>query len=598
MIYVCKVCGYKYDESKEQLSFTELSDDWVCPVCGVKKNMFEAFPEVDNTKNAQTSESDSESTTSEVLAQTLSNWGVKWVFGMVGHSNLGVADAIRKQASSGDMNFIGIRHEGAAAFAVSAYGKLMYKPAACLTIAGPGATNLITGVYDAKLDSAPAIALTGQIPASELGYYAFQEIDLAKPFADAVCARVDLSATARVGDLTSEACRSAILNSAPVQIVLPDDIQTLKTTSQPASPDGRIFSSSASPSFTEMERAAELLKESHKPFVVIGAGCARAIDSVLSFVEEFDIPFATTYRAKGYLPDSHPLACGVIGRSGTSISALLSSDCDLIIGLGCGFSKHSEIPKNKKTLQIDINPRALGRLRKVECGLAGDVAETLPMLSSILRGKTNFENRRSAISTEWEAWRAEKSKRAAKSEVGAIAPADVCYALTKTIPENAIVSVDVGNVAYSFGRYFEVKNQRMLLSFYLGSIGVGLPSAMGAWCASQEYGSIVEGRPVVAVVGDGGLGQYLAEWSTISKYAMDIKCVVFNNSELAKISLEQRNAHFNVWETSLKNPSFAEFAKLCGTKSVQISDPAKMEEQLAFAMSEKGAVMIEIAVAP
>ncbi len=592
MIYVCKICGYKYDESKEQTTFAQLPDDWTCPVCGVKKNMFEPLAESVATENSQ------DSTASDVLAQTLSNWGVKWVFGMVGHSNLGVADAIRKRVANGDMKFIGIRHEGAAAFACSAYGKLMGKPAACLTIAGPGATNLITGLYDAKLDSAPIIALTGQIPASELGYYAFQEIDLSKPFSDAVGACFNLSTTARVGDLTSEACRSSILTKSPSQIILPDDIQTMKTTSRASTPNGRLFASASSPSFDELEKAADIIRKSRKPFIVIGAGCARAMDKVFSFAEELNIPVATTYRAKGYIPDSHSLACGVIGRSGTSVSALLSSECDLIIGLGCGFSKHSEIPKGKKTLQIDINSRALGRLREIEFGLTGDIAETLPMLASILRAKTNFEDRRAQISAEWENWRAKKSARASKSELGAIDSALACDALTKTIPNNAIVSVDVGNVAYSFGRYFEVEDQRMLLSFCLGSIGVGLPSAMGAWCASNEEDSDFKGRPVVAVVGDGGLGQYLSEWTTVAKYGMDIKCVVFNNSELAKISLEQRNAHFDVWETSLKNPSFAEFAKLCGTKAVRITDPAKMQEQLAEAMSEKGAVLIEISVAP
>ena len=166
--------------------------------------------------------------------------------------------------------------------------------------------------------------------------------------------------------------------------------------------------------------------------------------------------------------------------------------------------------------------------------------------------------------------------------------------MTKSVPQNAIISVDVGNVAYSLGRYFESANQRFLLSFYLGSIGVGLPSAIGAWCASQEENSPVKNRPVVAVVGDGGLGQYLTEWTTVAKYNMDIKCVVFNNSELAKISLEQRNAHYDVWETSLVNPSFAEFAKLCGTNAVRLTNPETLEQDLQKAISQKGACLIEI----
>ncbi len=596
MIYTCKVCGYEYDEATENVPFAELPDSWVCPVCGVGKNLFEA--KIDSSNNEQTPIVKENPTISEVLADTLANWGVRWVFGMVGHSNLGAADAIRKKVASGDMNFIGIRHEGAASFACSAYGKLMGKPAACLTIAGPGATNLLTGLYDAKLDSSPVIALTGQIPASELGYYAFQEIDLSKPFSDAVGSQFDLSSTMRVGDLVSEACRNSILKKSPSQIILPDDIQVMKTDSTLGNPDGRCLVSSASPSFAELEKTADFIKSSTRPMIIVGAGCVKAMRAVIDFAETLNIPMVTTYRAKGYLPDSHPLACGVIGRSGTTVSATISSECDLIIGLGTSFSKHSEVPKNKKILQIDNNVFALGRLRKIDCGLVGDIAETMPILLSILRGKTNFVSQGDEISSLWESWRAEKSKRAKNSKLGAIDPVAACESLSKYIPKNAIVSVDVGNVAYSFGRYFEATDQRMLLSFYLGSIGVGLPSAMGAWCAANENDSDYKGRPVVAVVGDGGLGQYLSEWTTVAKNSMDIKCVVFNNSELAKISLEQRNAKFDVWETSLRNPSFAEFAKLCGTKAVRISDPEKLDEQLSAAMSEDGAVMIEIDIVP
>ena len=592
MKYVCKVCGYTYDESKENIAFAQLPDSWVCPVCGVGKNMFEAIveqPTQEPSTNTQTE------TLSETLAQTLSNWGVKWVFGMVGHSNLGTADAIRKQTQKGDMNFVAIRHEGAGAFAASGYGKLMDKPSAVLTIAGPGATNLLTGVYDASLDSAPLIALTGQIPTKELGWKAFQEIDLEKSFADAVSAQYTLSANSQVGDLATSACRNAILKKSPVQIILPDDVQVVPSSQKAGSPQGTIFSARPSPSFAEMESASEILKSAKLPIIVVGNGCKNAMKEVLNFAETLSIPIATTYRAKGFLPDTHPLACGVIGRSGTAVANRIASDSDLIIGLGCSFSKHSEIPKGKKIVQIDINANSLGRLRRIDCGLVGDIAETLPMLCSMLKQKTSYLPREAEISAFWEEWRIEKTKRANAID-NAITPACVCQALSKTVPQNAIVSVDVGNVAYSVGRYFESTDQRFLLSFYLGSIGVGLPSAIGAWCATQEKDSPMRNRPVVAIVGDGGLGQYLAEWTTVAKYNMDIKCVVFNNSELAKISKEQRNAHYDVWETSLVNPSFAEFAKLCGTNAVRLSNPETLEQDLVKAMSEKGACLIEIII--
>lgn len=219
------------------------------------------------------------------------------------------------------------------------------------------------------------------------------------------------------------------------------------------------------------------------------------------------------------------------------------------------------------------------------------------MLAEKLRGNVVVENPCGEIAALWAEWRAEKSRRAAQSSRGRIAPAAVCEALTQTVPANAIVSVDVGNVAYSFGRYFEARDQRVLLSFYLGSIGVGLPAAIGAWCAAQDDETL-RGRPVVAVVGDGGLGQYLTEWTTVVRRGMDIKCVVFNNAELAKISLEQRNARVDVWETSLCNPDFAEFAKLCGSAGITIDDPAQLADGLSRAFATRGPVLINVLTNP
>lgn len=601
MIYECKVCGYRYDESKESVKFASLPSDWVCPVCGVGKDMFAAVEDasVKDTAASSAVQADSSGlkTASDVLAQTMANWGVRWVLGMVGHSNLGMAEAIRRCVDAGKMRYIGIRHEGAAAFACSAYGKLTAKPAACITIAGPGATNLITGLADAHLDRAPVIALTGQVPSKDMGLYAFQEIDLLSAFKEVAVSRQILQSGSDFGELMTTACRSAIANGDVSQIALPDDMQVLDANgSLPSKPDGALFSPPVLPPDSEISKAASMICAASRPVIIMGNGCRAAIGWVMELAEKLNCPVMTTYRAKGFVADSHPLACGVVGRSGTPVSAKFMSESDLIIGLGMGFSRHSEISKNKKILQIDRDPRAIGRLRRVDFGLVGDMAASLEKIVGQIYYAQSI-NMRGEIAAQWAAWREEKSRRAAKSLPGAISQAAVCAALSKYVEPTAIVSVDVGNVAYAFGRYFECKNQRMLLSWYLGSIGVGLPSAMGAWCATREDGEY-EGRQVVAVVGDGGIGQYLAEWTTVVKNNMDIKCVVFNNSELAKISLEQQKAKMDVWQTSLLNPSFAEFSKLCGGEGVRIDNPEKLDGQLSEALKKDGPVMIEIMTNP
>ena len=454
MIYECKVCGYRYDESKESVKYASLPSDWDCTVCGVGKDMFAAVEDasVKDTAASSAVQADSSGlkTASDVLAQTMANWGVRWVLGMVGHSNLGMAEAIRRCVDAGKMRYIGIRHEGAAAFACSAYGKLTAKPAACITIAGPGATNLITGLADAHLDRAPVIALTGQVPSKDMGLYAFQEIDLLSAFKEVAGSRQILQSGSDFGELMTTACRSAIANGDVSQIALPDDMQVLDANgSLPSKPDGALFSPPVLPPDSEISKAASMICAASRPVIIMGNGCRAAIGWVMELAEKLNCPVMTTYRAKGFVADSHPLACGVVGRSGTPVSAKFMSESDLIIGLGMGFSRHSEISKNKKILQIDRDPRAIGRLRRVDFGLVGDMAASLEKIVGQIYYAQSI-NMRGEIAAQWAAWREEKSRRAAKSLPGAISQAAVCAALSKYVEPTAIVSVDVGAKVHGF----------------------------------------------------------------------------------------------------------------------------------------------------
>ncbi len=596
MIYVCKLCGYEYDEDAEKIPFKDLDARWLCPVCGAPKDLF--APAGDGAHMAQpvgVTASARPLTASDAVMRSLSKCGLKWAFGMVGHSNLGLAQAIKDLCDAGKMNFVPIRHEGAAAFAASAYGKLTGRPAACLTIAGPGSTNLMTGLYDAKLDSAPLVALTGQIPTKEIGRYAFQEIDLMRVFADAALAQFFITAGSDFAKAAREAYEGAAVKKGVAQIMMPDDVQTHELSGYAyAAAAPRLRSHNPPPSPADIEKAARMLSEAKRPVLLLGEGARGAEDAALAFAETFNMPVMTTYRARGLVDESHQLCCGVCGRSGTPVSARFVDLCDCVLALGANFSNHTSIPKDKRAIQVDTNPQTLGRLHPVECPVFGGAAETLEALTPALKKlKAHFMDPREDISALKAAWKIEKQNRAAESGKGAITNALILGALSDKIPEDAIISIDVGNVAYDFGRYFEGRRQRILLSWYLGSIGCGLPAAMGAWCATQEEGEF-KGRSVFAIVGDGGLGQYLAEWTSVVKSGMDIKCVVLNNSELGKISAEQKSAHMEVWQTGLINPNFAEFSRLCGGGGVRIADPEKLEVQLAEALSLKGPAIIEI----
>lgn len=617
MVYRCTVCGYEYDEASEGKSWDSLPDNWICPVCGVGKELFEKIqteeapikqeearaPQPADTSAASCAASETPSelaqpnaTSSDICAETMANWGVKWVLGMVGHSNLGMADAIRRQVENGKMRYIGIRHEGAAAFACSAYGKLSGNPAACISIAGPGSTNLLTGLCDAALDSAPAIALTGQVPSSIEGLKIFQDINLRDALHAATPAQFEMYKGSKFGRLAAKVCTEAIDRKCAAQLIMPDDVQVL-----PASPDDvairplkSVARAAETFSETSLREAADIIANAQFPVILMGRGCRGAAHKVEELAEMLGCPVMTTYPAKGIIPDSHPLSCGVQGLSGTAVSAKFMARADCVVAFGTGLSRHTSVPAGKKVVQIDSDSNAIGRRYPVEAAIIGDVSEVAPALFDYLKDSFKSKDSRKDIEIEWAKWRAEKAARASKSAKGAIDPAAVAAALSKYAPADAIISVDVGNVAYSFGRYFEAKDQSFIGSWYLGSIGFGLPGAIGAWCASQEPDGQFFGRPVVAVVGDGGLGQYLCEWTTVAKYSMNIKCVVYNNSELGKISAEQKLAHMSVWETDLHNPSFAEFARLCSTTGILADNPDTLDSKVEEFFHVDGPAILEV----
>jgi thiamine pyrophosphate-dependent acetolactate synthase large subunit-like protein len=221
----------------------------------------------------------------------------------------------------------------------------------------------------------------------------------------------------------------------------------------------------------------------------------------------------------------------------------------------------------------------------------GDVGVTAAALSDALRTDPALVDQRPELAERWSVWRTEKARRAAAPAHGRVSAAAVFHELNGLVPENAVLTVDVGNHAYSFGRYFEPTAQAVLMSGYLGSIGFGFPAAMGAWAAAPD-------RPIVAVTGDGGFGQYLADFTTAVKYDMNITHILLNNGELAKISEEQRSSEYAVWQTSLHNPSFAEFARDCGAYGRRVSDASELNSAIAEALSHPGPALVEILTDP
>ena len=536
-------------------------------------------------------------TVSDVMAKSMVNWGVRWVWGMVGHSNLGLADAIRRREEAGEMTFVGIRHEGAASFAASAYGKLTGRPAACLSIAGPGATNLLTGLWDANVDRSPVLALTGQVDTQVLGPGAFQEVDLQAAFGKVAQWSQPVLHSSKHAELINLACKSAILNRGVSHLIFPDEVQVLPADegSGPGGPAGRLTRRTIAPPADALEEATTLLKGAERPVIIVGHGARFNMDRITAVAERLNCPVVTTFKAKGLISDTHPLGCGVLGRSGTPIASWFMNESDLLLVLGASFSNHTGITDKKPTIQVDFDPMALGKFHAVDVPVWGEIGITVDLLArAVAEDGAASADHRGEIADRWRIWRAEKARRVADDRGEGVNSAAIFAALTRAVDDAAILTIDVGNNAYSFGRYFECRRQAVLMSGYLGSIGFAYPAALGAWAATREEGTPFSGRQVVAVSGDGGYGQYLAEITTAVKYGMNITHLVLNNDELGKISKEQRAGSLDVWQTSLHNPDFSEYAKLCGAFGIRVRDASELDDALARALAYDGPATVEV----
>src|SRR6266516_7447384 len=397
-------------------------------------------------------------TVADVLVETLVGFGVTHVFGMVGHSNLGFADAMRRAEQRGELTYIGIRHEGAASFAASAYGKLTGRPAACFAIAGPGSTNLLTGVYDAKLDGAPVVAISGQVPSKVLGRGAFQDLDLSAVFRDVAVSTTTVHAESDHAELAALAVKRAVDGRGVAHLVLPDEVQVLPSDQGPAAPAGRLTARRILPDGESLTRAAALVRDARRPVLIVGHGARVARDQIQSMAERLGAPVLTTFKAKGLISDSHPLGAGVLGRSGTPVASWLMNEADLLIVIGASFSNHTGIAAYKPIVQIDDAHTAIGRFDAVTEHLLGDAALTVAALDARITD-ARAEDQTADVAARWSIWREEKARRVADDRGAGVSAAAVFDALARHLPGDAVVTVDVGNHAYSLGRYLESAGQ-------------------------------------------------------------------------------------------------------------------------------------------
>lgn len=523
--------------------------------------------------------------TGEVVTDLLIDWGIHHLYGMPGDSINELIRDLRKREE--ELSFIQVRHEEVGALSAASYAKLTGNVGVCLSIGGPGAVHLLNGLYDAKADSAPVLALVGQVQSEEVGTGAFQEINLERMFDDVAVYNQRVQTSAQLPDLINKALRAAYTNKGVSVLVIPDDLiaEKQKSTSQLTSSvhtKPQIF-----PSESSLLDARQALEHAEKPIILAGKGAAHAREELLGFAEQIKSPIILSLLAKGVIPDNHPYCLGQHGQIGTKPAYQAMMETDLLIMVGTSFPYRDFLPDNVKAIQLDIDPNRIGNHYPIDIGLAGDAKQTLHWLTEHVREKED-DQYLIKYQEQMEQWRINVQKQKKETSNPLHGP-QVMYALEKVMASDAIVSCDVGNVTVWVARFLPFVHQKMIISGWLATMGSGLPGAIAAQKAYPE-------RQVITVCGDGGFAMVMQDFVTAVKYDLPIKVIILNNSKIGMIQFEQEAMGHLHYATELGEMNFAKFAESCGGEGYRVNRYEDLQDTMNKAFLSDKPVIVDVAI--
>lgn len=527
----------------------------------------------------------SRTTVSDVLINELAQWDVTLVFGIPGTSSLGLVEAIRKNPH---MRYIVVRHEENAAMAASAYHKLTGKIAACLTIAGPGASNLATGLYDAKEDRASVLSINGQVTGQYIGHGNFQEIDQDAFFKPITVYNNTIYDKAQSLRILTQALRHAIVHHGVAQISVPNDVQKTPLDVQSCERETCVKNFNILPDEKDIQEAVRSIDASKKPVILAGWGAFGNHELLVRFAEKIKAPIVTTFRAKGILPDDTPWLLGILGNVGSPYTRKTVQESDLLITLGVGFSKQTRVPTDKPLVQVELDPLKIGKI-PFTVALWGNCSLVLPKLVDGVQRKEH-----DAVLTEIADMKRkwyDQLQNEADATASPLRPPFIMNVLSDVLPSDAVISIDVGENGWWFGRNFQMKHQRFVMSGYLGTMGFGLPGALAAKIAFPD-------KTAVCITGDGGFSMAMADFVTAVKYELPMVVIVLNNKQLGMIQIEQKQEGYQNFGTDLLNPDFARYAEACGGIGLKVSRPEEFESAVLNALRLKQPVLIDVMTDP
>lgn len=537
-------------------------------------------------------------TVSDLLLDRLIAWGVDTIFGLPGDGINGVFEGLRERQNK--IRFIQVRHEETAAFAACGYAKFSGRLGVCVATSGPGGVHLLNGLYDAKFDRQPVLAITGHTFHDLIGTHYQQDLDLDKLYMDVAFYNQRIMGPAHVENVVDEAIKTALAWRGVAHITIPKDIQEWKISDEQRS-NMNIKRHSARvapprypiPPESELEAAARIIAEGNRIAILVGSGALGARTQVLSLAEKLKAPVIKALLGKAVIPDDSPMCLGGIGLLGTAPSQDALHECDTLIMAGTSFPYIEFLPRpgQAKIIQIDIDPTRIGLRANTDIGLVGDCAATLDLLIRFTPAKedNSFLEKSQRRMHSWNQLMNERGTRQDKP----MKPQVVTHELNKLLKDDAIVISDSGTIATWAARYINIRrDMQFSLSGLLASMANGLPYGIGAAAAYP-------GRQIVAVVGDGGLTMLMGDVATLVKYKLPVKIIVIKNNELGQIKWEQMvldaNPEFGI---DLQPIDFALHAQACGAAGFTIDDPKDAGEVLRRALEHPGPAVIQAVVDP
>ena len=548
--------------------------------------------------------------TSDIIVEALIDWGVKVIFGMPGDGINGVMEALRKRQDK--IRFILVRHEESAAFMACAYAKYTGRLGACIATSGPGAIHLLNGLYDAKMDNTPVIAITGRTYSDLMGSGYQQDVNQLQLFADVAVYNNMIIAPEQAEMAVDMACRTALAQRGVSHLTVPIDIQEKKLQGNyskhkvPGHTSDTAVKAGMTPDKHLLEKAAHIINCGKRVVILVGQGALDAGQQVTSISEKIKAPVIKALLGKAVIPDGHPNSLGSIGMLGTypSVEAMKEADTLLMIGTSFPYIEYLPKPGQARGIQIDIKPERIGLRYPVEVGLGGDsnkiLLELLPLLDEKSEGDGQFEFLKSKQQSmkKWNDFLASQSNlnenQGNSHHQMMIKPQSIASAVSSNLDDGSIVSVDSGTNTIFAARFIDIrKGMKFSLSGTLASMACGLPYAIAAKIAYPN-------RQSIAFVGDGGFAMLMGEFATAVQYNLPIKVIILKNNTLGMIRWEQMAfLGYPEFGVEFSDIDFAKFAECCGGKGYTIKEASEIEPVIQKAMEEKTKpVIVEAYVDP